>query len=166
MTRRSRFALRLFAGLLLLGIPHAWPAGAETGTTAEVEADELLVGFLAGVAAEDAETIYRGYGAARLEQIGPLPIHRIRVPPGALRAVEQALARHPEIKFVERNRQTTTDATPNDPLYINEWHLTRISAPAAWDITTGKPEVIIAIIDSGIEAWPGSHGRVASCPSG
>lgn len=41
---------------------------------------------------------------------------------------------------------------PNDPLFDpNQWNLSRISAPGAWDITTGSDQVIIAIIDDGME---------------
>jgi len=41
--------------------------------------------------------------------------------------------------------------TPNDALYINStlWYLDKIQAPQAWDITTGSPNVKIAILDSG-----------------
>ncbi|HLB40473.1 MAG TPA: S8 family serine peptidase, partial [Candidatus Babeliales bacterium] len=37
---------------------------------------------------------------------------------------------------------------PNDPIYP-QWYTDKISAPAAWDITTGSSSVKIAIIDTG-----------------
>ncbi len=40
-------------------------------------------------------------------------------------------------------------AFPNDPVYSSQWSLDLISAPAAWDITTGTPNVKIAIADTG-----------------
>jgi hypothetical protein len=44
-------------------------------------------------------------------------------------------------------------ATPNDPAYNGapgpQWSLPLISAPQAWDITTGSHDVIIAVGDSG-----------------
>jgi thermitase len=115
-------------------------------------ADELLVGFHAGVADADAEAAYRGHGAAKLEKLRGLDIHRVRVPAAALEAIEQALARRPEVKFVERNRALALDMIPSDPSYSNQWHLPKISGPAAWDITPGNPDVIIAILDSGVDA--------------
>jgi len=41
---------------------------------------------------------------------------------------------------------------PNDPLYQEGklWYLTDINAPAAWDVTTGNKDLIIAVIDSGL----------------
>ncbi|MBU6222598.1 MAG: hypothetical protein KGR24_07580, partial [Planctomycetes bacterium] len=41
--------------------------------------------------------------------------------------------------------------TPVDPEYPVQWHLPRIHAPAAWDNTTGSANVIVAVIDSGID---------------
>jgi len=40
---------------------------------------------------------------------------------------------------------------PNDPLYPQQWHLPRIQAEGAWDITQGDPATIIAIIDDGVD---------------
>jgi len=40
---------------------------------------------------------------------------------------------------------------PNDPQYASQWHLPRINAPQAWDVTQGAPRVVIAILDSGVD---------------
>ena len=40
---------------------------------------------------------------------------------------------------------------PNDLFYPAQWNLHKIEAPAAWDITTGSDEVIIAIIGTGVD---------------
>ena len=44
--------------------------------------------------------------------------------------------------------------TFNDPMLgnkIQSWHLGAVGAPLAWDITTGKKEIIVAIIDDGFD---------------
>ncbi len=41
--------------------------------------------------------------------------------------------------------------TPNDPLFGSQWHLPIISAPAAWDVTTGDSNVVVVIFDTGID---------------
>jgi subtilisin family serine protease len=44
--------------------------------------------------------------------------------------------------------------TFNDPTLSNKiqsWHLDAVGAPLAWDITTGKKEIIVAIIDDGFD---------------
>lgn len=42
--------------------------------------------------------------------------------------------------------------TPNDPYYSSEWHLQKISAPDAWDISLGSSSVVVAILDSGVDS--------------
>lgn len=39
---------------------------------------------------------------------------------------------------------------PNDNYYSNQWYLSKIKADAAWDKITESPDIIIAIIDSGV----------------
>ncbi len=41
--------------------------------------------------------------------------------------------------------------TPNDPDFYDQWYLDKISAQEAWDITTGSKEVIVAVLDSGVD---------------
>jgi hypothetical protein len=40
---------------------------------------------------------------------------------------------------------------PNDPGYGDQWALPHIGAPCAWSVTTGRPEVSVAVIDSGVD---------------
>lgn len=44
-----------------------------------------------------------------------------------------------------------TAATPNDPRVGDQWGLAKISAPQAWDITTGGNDTVVAVLDSGID---------------
>jgi subtilisin family serine protease len=41
--------------------------------------------------------------------------------------------------------------TPNDPAVANQYYLTKIRALEAWDITQGDENIVIAIIDSGVD---------------
>ncbi|MBI2803481.1 MAG: S8 family serine peptidase [Planctomycetes bacterium] len=42
-------------------------------------------------------------------------------------------------------------ATPDDSRFGEQWDMTKINAPAAWDVTTGSSSVVVADIDSGID---------------
>ena len=56
--------------------------------------------------------------------------------------VEDAVARLAQVDSVELaepNRWRETMVTPNDPQFGSQWGLTKINAPAAWDISTGSP---------------------------
>ena len=39
----------------------------------------------------------------------------------------------------------------NDPMYSSQWGLTNIKADKAWDATTGKRDIVIAVIDTGVD---------------
>ena len=40
---------------------------------------------------------------------------------------------------------------PDDSLYPNQWHLAKIGAPYAWDISHGDSSVLVAVLDDGCE---------------
>jgi serine protease len=39
---------------------------------------------------------------------------------------------------------------PNDPEYSRQWHYGRIGLEEVWDISTGDPDMVIAVVDSGV----------------
>jgi subtilisin family serine protease len=66
------------------------------------------------------------------------------------------------VEYVEPDFMIRSSARPNDPLFSQLWGLANsgslgglagadIAAPAAWDVTTGSREVVIAVIDTGVD---------------
>lgn len=50
---------------------------------------------------------------------------------------------------------------PNDPLYSDQWALGRVGAPCAWQMTTGREDLIVAVVDSGVDfGHPDLRGRL------
>jgi subtilisin family serine protease len=39
--------------------------------------------------------------------------------------------------------------TANDPAYASDWAVQKVNAPAAWDISTGNNQTVVAVIDTG-----------------
>lgn len=64
--------------------------------------------------------------------------------------------------------------TANDPGYASSWPLTTMKAPAAWDITTGSTETVVAVIDGGyglshddlIDSWYENTGEMGTTQLG
>jgi len=57
------------------------------------------------------------------------------------------------IEYAESAPIFQTFLTPNDPDFstaAKNWHLKKINAEAAWDISTGNPAIKVAILDNGI----------------
>ncbi len=69
-----------------------------------------------------------------------------------------------DVEFAEPNRVVTVAASPTDPLYAtNQWNLPQIGLPAAWDTSTGSSGVIVAVIDTGVDATrPDLAGKITS----
>lgn len=77
----------------------------------------------------------------------------VRFPDDAsVNEIAQAYEAHPEIEYAEPNYTVTAAAIdPSDPYYANQWYLRQINMPSAWDITTGSHDVVVAVIDSGVD---------------
>lgn len=71
--------------------------------------DELLVGFVPGTTAAQAQAAYAPLGATKLQELARIDVHRIRVAPGSIDSVERALKQNPVVRFVERNRPFRTN---------------------------------------------------------
>ncbi|MCI0514599.1 S8 family serine peptidase, partial [candidate division KSB1 bacterium] len=63
----------------------------------------------------------------------------------------QVLQGMSEVVYASPNQVYHIDAVPNDPDFEKQWGLTTIQTPAAWEITTGNPAVLVGIIDTGID---------------
>lgn len=84
----------------------------------------------------------------------------------------RALNATAKFEWAEPNfiREYERFSAPNDPLFVNQWHLNNtgqgggtvgadVKATSAWDVETGSPSVTIAIVDDGVEQ---SHEDLAA----
>ncbi|MBW6460243.1 MAG: S8 family serine peptidase [Bacteroidales bacterium] len=67
------------------------------------------------------------------------------------------LAANHDLEYVEKVPLYYIDYTPNDTLYNRlfgfgnwNWHLDVVNAEMAWDVTTGDPEINVAIVDNAV----------------
>jgi subtilisin family serine protease len=69
-----------------------------------------------------------------------------------LESAKSKLMKLPEVEYVEPNYIYKLQGTvPNDFYNFDLWALQKIQAPQAWDIAKGSNEVIVAVIDSGVD---------------
>lgn len=115
--------------------------------------DEVLVKPSKGTAERIAAPLAAKVGASLLETLGDSGWIRVRIPDGT--SVDEALKMFREtgeIDAVQPNFYYRLNVTPNDPQYplTGMYGLTKISAPTAWDLTTGSSTVVVADIDTGL----------------
>lgn len=77
---------------------------------------------------------------------------RVGLPPEQdVEKAAQALQALDSVVYAEPNRWRETSVVPNDPNFAAQWGLTRIRAPEAWDRTTGSPQIVVGVLDTGID---------------
>ncbi|MCB0320759.1 MAG: S8 family serine peptidase, partial [Bdellovibrionales bacterium] len=57
----------------------------------------------------------------------------------------------PSIEHCEPNYYWTIASVPNDPKFSDLWGMSKIHAPEAWDTATGSREVVVAVLDTGVD---------------
>ncbi len=74
--------------------------------------------------------------------------------------------RRDDMKQVLRNDIYQGFRIPNDPLFAQQWHLSSVNLPAAWELTIGDPDLVVAVVDSGVvHANPDLRARLARDPA-
>jgi subtilisin family serine protease len=62
-----------------------------------------------------------------------------------------ALEARGEVEYAERDKLYRLHTVPNDSGWASQWGAQRVGVPAAWDVTSGNPDIIIGVIDTGID---------------
>lgn len=79
-------------------------------------------------------------------------IYKITISKGAdIHKIASEYASLPDVEFAEPNFLYEICRTPNDPDYNKQWGLFKISASGGWDAKVGDPEIVIAVIDTGVD---------------
>jgi subtilisin family serine protease/sugar lactone lactonase YvrE len=109
----------------------------------------------------DVEAGFRlGSGSYDTGEIDLGQVYRLRVPMDAdITGIIERLDAHPDVVYAEPDYLAHVITTPDDPLYAEQWGLDQIGAPAAWDVVTGTADVVIAVVDAGLDA---SHPDLSS----
>jgi subtilisin family serine protease len=80
----------------------------------------------------------------------------LSVPAGQEDSWISTLGADPRVEFAERNALLRALTIPDDPIYKEfQWGLRKIGMEAVWDVTMGNPNVVVAVLDTGVdEAHP------------
>jgi len=155
----------ILAGILLSSITVAQidVAFAEKNTPDKFAPDRLLVKFKKDVSENKKKDILAKNKASEIAEISQIGVKILKVPEHALEKVESAFRNNDAVEFVEKDFLLEPTAIPNDPGFSNQWYLTTIKAPEAWDITTGISSIPIAILDTGVDpTHPDLQGKLIS----
>ncbi len=76
----------------------------------------------------------------------------IQVEPAQLEGVLAALQASGGVEFAEPNYLAALASTPNDPEYPRQGNLESIQVPQTWDALPSMQEVLVAVIDTGVDS--------------
>ncbi len=122
---------------------------------------EILVRFLASPA--ERSQILQDVGGAIVAAESRAGWSLIRVAGDDLDRIVQRLQADPRIEHAEPNRMIRLQSIPDDPLFDEQWPLRNVGqsggtpgadlrAGLAWDRTVGARQIVVALIDSGVDA--------------
>ncbi|HZT59067.1 MAG TPA: S8 family serine peptidase [Pyrinomonadaceae bacterium] len=177
MKHRNRFLILLLSlTLLAVGVSpigsRAQAGGQAAPSTTDKQAEfvpgHVLVRFRPGAAAASATNSKKSVAArvAALSTAGreiPLTVENFdgsqmveglrlaRVAPEDTLAAVEALKQRPDVLYAEPDYVWHKAQTPNVPSFGQQYALQKISAPQAWDRTTGSSGIVVAVIDGGVD---------------
>lgn len=133
-----------------------------------VPTDEIVAEFSPDLPFSEIERVAQRYGtviARKVTETREQFVLRL-LDPKSCNPVQtaNALRYHPAVAWAEPNfyHEITLGALPDDPLFPVQWHLRNtgqsggvpgadVAATAAWEITSGSAEIVVAVIDNGIQ---------------
>ncbi|UCE21699.1 MAG: S8 family serine peptidase [Candidatus Aminicenantes bacterium] len=132
--------------------------------------DQVLVKFKSSLSEEIREATVAAYQARKIRRIPRIDIYQIQTPENV--SVEEMLyllEQNPDVEYAAPNHLRHLAITPNDPLFGQQYALynpnqivppgspqqgidrSDIRAREAWEETMGDDDVIIAILDTGVD---------------
>lgn len=92
-------------------------------------------------------------------------VYRVKITESnRVKELMSAILTEPDVEYVELVPLNKKILTPNDPSFGTQYHLATIQAPAAWDVSTGVSNVVVAVVDDAVQT---NHPDLAAnCVSG
>jgi thermitase len=114
--------------------------------------DELIVKIKSDANQSAAVSQIQSRGAVVSKSFSDLGLMVVQVAPGdTIEDMQMSLEADPDVEYVEKNYIVYADLTPNDPRYGQQSYFNVIDAPLAWNTETGVSNVVIAVLDTGVE---------------
>jgi thermitase len=82
----------------------------------------------------------------------------VDVPADQVTEAAAALRADPAVAYVEPDR--IARIATNDPAFADQWGLAKAGVPTAWETTHGAGSIVVAVVDTGVQALPDLAGRV------
>ncbi len=147
------------------GAPIKSPAGFPVDAAGHPYVEgEVLVKFTTGISTASVSDAHKKLGATVIAKSEGVPgLQKARVPKGlSADAAARRYREMPGVAYAQPNYLHSVAAMPDDPRLPELWGMDNtgqtggvedadIDAPEAWDTQTGSNEVVVAVIDTGVD---------------
>jgi thermitase len=132
--------------------------------------DEVLVRFKPTISEQTREATIASYQGKKIKRIPRINVYKMKIQKSTtLEETLYALRRNPDVEYAEPNYIVHIVVTPNDELFPLQYALSNpggalpipgspqgeenadIQATAAWEETKGDENIIIAVLDTGVD---------------
>jgi subtilisin family serine protease len=114
---------------------------------------QLLVKFEEGTSAAAAGAVLDRAEADQEERVRRIDVRVVNVPRSETDEALAELKASSAVEFVERDVAVEMlGTTPNDSLWSTQWGPVAVAAPEAWSLAKGTPDVVVAVLDTGIDS--------------
>jgi serine protease len=117
-------------------------------------AGQLLVKFNPSSSRQEMERAARELGGTLVDLVTSDGLAKVRFDPAAdIKDVMKAWSRRGDIEYAAPNLIAHSFFVPNDSTIAKfdlAWNLRQIGAFDAWDVVTGDPRIVLAIVDTGV----------------
>ena len=159
--RFSKQVSNASAALLFLAL--AAFSGQNTLAASDPTEVQLIVKPKLATSEVPLKAMLAAHGARQQGTVREINARVLRVSAAKAAQLLKGLQGHPDMEYAEVDAVAKVSGTANDTLFSSEWHLAKIQAPSAWDVTTGTSSVIVAVVDTGVNAsHPDLAGKVLS----
>ncbi|MFP4380136.1 MAG: S8 family serine peptidase [Candidatus Sumerlaeia bacterium] len=148
---------------LSMEFPEARQRSMDEILRGEYDASTIIVGFRGKADRATRDAIHRQAGTRLAHTYKYIPADVVHLDGRlSLKATIAAYLQNPSVAYAEPNYILHAGATPDDSRFDELWGLDNtgqtggatgadIQAKDAWDISTGSSDIIVAVIDSGVE---------------
>jgi len=130
--------------------PLPWDERIVEWNGVEVVAGEVLVQFRAGTSAEGRSALHAAAGVSSVVDVRS-DVELVRRDDLGIDELLQRYSQDPSVELAEPNIIYRPHYEPNDPKLDKQWGTTKIKSELAWDYHRGSSDVVVAVIDSGVD---------------
>jgi thermitase len=113
----------------------------------------IIVKFKPGLAPAPTNASDANRRVELVREMPSLGVQILSVPPDELASRIAAYRANPDVEYAEPDYVAYPAYDPNDPKYADgtQWGPQKIQADLAWDLSTGDPNVVVAVVDFGVD---------------